>query len=269
MRPELEDTTVVGVQLKTGEVAALDLEFHDTHRRTTLFELFARGCALYNEAMKCSSPLLVPGYFGESAELLVKALLVVTRTSYRNTHRFGNLVGRLDPKLLDALLRAIGHDVWGRAVSMLDRFINAPQRRYGSSGSQSQPYHVSLYSDTAEIWRQAIGDMLAILRDLIGTAIWRNFPCRSTNVQVKAYPIYVGSDVKSDYWSEKGRSVFGISLSLRDLGNNELSKLWSLIPMDRHDDRALTVVTPSDAGDVEVTVQLEYERGFIRTLLSH
>ena len=253
------------IRLEKGQVLGIDLEFNSDYRRTTLFELFARGCALYNEAITGKNPLLVPGYFGESSELFIKTILVASRKHYPYTHSFTALTKELDAGLLELLVGTIGSERWQDATRMLDLFINAPQRRYGASGSSSHPSHISVYSDSPSIWKEKIGNFLHFLRDLAGTMIWSNFPCMSSDIVISATPIYSKNfDPNDHFWHKKSkRGVYGFSLSMTERSDGALSTLWSLIPMDREDGGAVNVTLLSD--EVEVTVEVEYEQRVLRT----
>lgn len=261
----MENST--SIRLEKGQVLGIDLEFHSAYRRTTLFELFARGCALYNEAITGTNPLLIPGFLGESSELFIKAMLVASRRRYPRTHSFDALTKELDPRLLELLVDTIGSKQWQSATRMLDVFINAPQRRYGASGSTDHLGHVSVYSDSPSTWKEKIGDFVPLVRDLVGTMIWRNFPCKFSDVEIRAIPIYAkGFDPDKHFWYRKDkRRVYGFSLSMADPNDGSLSRLWSLIPMDREGDGNVNVTLLSDSGEIEVTVELEYEQHALRT----
>ena len=148
--------------------------------RTTLYEYFCMSWATRVAAETTNHSPLAARLVGESFELGVKVLNILSRgpgQKLKHGHSLAGVLGDI-PILEQMLMELWGSDL-DHVLSIMDGECNPSQVRYGASGGSMRKGSEILpsgYAETADIWTSTTRQLYEELMLSLGRAIWSNYP---------------------------------------------------------------------------------------------
>ncbi len=175
---------------------------------------------------------------GESIELAIKALLVLTGREPPTTHKIGDCLGKVPE------LRKLMERLWKKdfefLIQMVDEDINASQMRYGAAGSYIDKKTGLIAAATAHkatTWTAAVTEIYEELMGSIGSAIWENYPQEDSRgmkmeKRITMRPILFASDrSRKDCYPSFPKGCFGFILTAERLEIE--TEYCATIPIER------------------------------------
>ena len=151
-----------------------------TWARTILYEYYCMSWATRIAAEGTTHPPLAARLVGESFELAVKVLHILSQGPERKLkfgHSLGGVIRHMQP--LERLLR----NLWGGdldyVIDILEGECNPSQVRYGAGGGKSNKRSriiPSGYAETSGVWTSTTLTLYEELMSSLGQAIWSNYP---------------------------------------------------------------------------------------------
>ena len=253
--------------------------------RTTLYEYFCMSWAARVAAERTDHAPLAARLVGESFELAIKALHILSRGPGQDL-KFGHSLSVIlgDVPQLERLLR----NLWGAdldyVVDLMDGECNPSQVRYGAgAGKAARGTRVipSGHAEAPAVWTSTTSTLYEELMSSLGQAIWSNYPPGDrhgspVNRRLELSPA-VGtpsnprpmSAAEEAAWQTKatsGPTVWAFLLmAVGERAGETPAPYWGVIPMDRLNDPDGTKfyvrarVSANMFADVEVTKR---SRGF-------
>ena len=148
--------------------------------RTTVYEYFCMSWATRVAAETTSHSPLAARLVGESFELAIKVLNILSRgpeNKLKYGHSLTAIIG--DIPILEQMLRKLWDRDLDYVLSIVDGECNPSQVRYGSSGGNSRKGAKILpsgYAETADVWTSTTLKLYEELMLSLGRAIWSNYP---------------------------------------------------------------------------------------------
>ena len=151
-----------------------------TWARTILYEYYCMSWATRIAAEGTTHPPLAARLVGESFELAVKVLHILSHGPERKLkfgHNLSALIRHIQP--LERLLR----NLWGGdldyVIDILEGECNPSQVRYGAGGGTPNKRNriiPSGYAETSSAWTSTTHTLYEELMSSLGQAIWSNYP---------------------------------------------------------------------------------------------
>ena len=148
--------------------------------RTTVYEYFSMSWATRVAAEATDHAPLAARLVGESFELAIKVLNILSRGPGTKLKHGHSLTGVLaDMPILEQLLRRLWGSDLDYVISIMDGECNPSQVRYGASGgstSKGADILPSGYAESADVWTSTTRQLYEELMLSLGRAIWSNYP---------------------------------------------------------------------------------------------
>jgi len=246
--------------------------------RTTVYEYYCMSWATRVASERTRHAPLAARLVGESFELAVKVLQILTQGPAKELkfgHKLSALLGAVP------VMASILRELWGNdldyVIDIMDGECDPSQVRYGAAGglaNKGDRVIPSGYAATPEVWTSTTLELYEELMSTLGQTIWSNYPegdrnGRPVKRRIEIRLAKTGPDGPAEVTLEeeaalqKDRNDPTIWAYLLRATNEENAAPdipnWGVIPMDRLNDSAGTTfyvrarISPNMVADVEVT----------------
>ena len=247
--------------------------------RTTLYEYFCMSWAARVAAERTVHPPLAARLVGESFELAIKALHILSRgpgLDLKFGHSLSVILG--DVPKLERLLRDLWGDDLDHVVDLMDGECNPSQVRYGAGAGKATKGTKVIPSGHAEaptVWTSTTLTLYEELMSSLGQAIWSNYPLGdrhgspvnrrfelSLAVGTPANPrrMSAAEEAALQTKATSDPTIWAFLLmAVDEQAGGTPASYWGVIPTDRLNDPDGTKfyvrarVSPNMVADVEVT----------------